>query len=83
MVAAGCDVIVPAGVLPGLLISGERGLCIDKAPIVNWVAVALLQAQLQISLFQLNDLSPNRGAFCARAGTQAIADFRGLLARHQ
>ena len=83
MVAAGCDVIVPAGILPGLLISAERGLCIDHAPVVNCVAVTLLQAELQGRLFQMNGLSPNRGAFCARAGTQAIADFRSLLARNQ
>lgn len=83
MVKAGCDVIVPAGVLPGLLISGETGLCIDHAPVLNCVAVALLQAEMQVRLFALNGLAPNRGPFCARAGAQAIADFRGLLARHQ
>ena len=82
MVAAGCDVIVPAGVLPGLVISGERGLCVGDAPVVNCVAAALLQAEMQARLFALNGLQPNRGPFCARAGAQAIADFRGLLARH-
>lgn len=83
MVAGGCDVILPAGVLPGLLISGEKGLCVNNAPIVNCVAVALLQAEMQVRLHHLNGLGPNRGAFCARAGEQAIADFRGLLVRHQ
>lgn len=83
MVAAGCDVIVPAGVLPGLLISGERGLCAGHAPILNCVAAALLQAEMQVRLFALNGLEPSRGPFCARAGAQAISDFRGLLARRQ
>lgn len=83
MVADGCDVIVPAGVLPGLLISGEKGLCVDHAPVLNCVAVALMQAEMQVKLHELNALSPNRGAFCGRAGDQAIADFRGLLARHR
>lgn len=82
MVAAGCDVIVPAGVLPGLLISDERGLCAGHAPIVNCVAAGLLQAETMVRLHQLNGLQPNRGPFCAQAGAQAIADFRGLLARH-
>ena len=82
LVAAGCDVIVPAGVLPGLLISGEQGLCVGHAPVVNCVAVALMQAEMQARLFALNGLQPNRGPFCAQAGAQAIADFRGLLARH-
>ena len=83
MVADGCDVIVPAGVLPGLLISGEHGLCINHAPVLNCVAVALLQAEMQVRLYRLNGVQPNRGPFCARAGQQALADFRGLLARHR
>ena len=83
MVTAGCDVIVPAGVLPGLLIGEERGLCAGHAPIVNCVAAGLLQAEMMVRLHQLNGLQPNRGPFCAPAGAQAIADFRGLLARHQ
>ncbi|MBA4491084.1 aspartate/glutamate racemase family protein [Paracoccus sp. S1E-3] len=83
MVAAGCDVIVPAGVLPGLLIGEERDLCAGHAPIVNCVAAGLLQAEMMVRLHQLNGLQASRGPFCARAGAQAIADFRGLLAHHQ
>ncbi|MFD1795190.1 hypothetical protein FQV27_14055 [Paracoccus aurantiacus] len=82
MVAAGCDVVVPAGVLPGLLISAEKGLCVDHAPVVNCVAVALLHAEMQVRLHRISGLGPNRGAFCAHAGQQAIADFRALLVRH-
>ena len=63
--------------------AGERGLCAGHAPIVNCVAAGLLQAETMVRLHQLNGLQPNRGPFCAQAGAQAIADFRGLLARHQ
>ncbi|MDO9527207.1 MAG: aspartate/glutamate racemase family protein [Gemmobacter sp.] len=80
MVAAGADVIVPAGVLPGLLIGGEYGLRIGHAPVVNCAAVALMQAEMQVRLFRLNGLEPSRGPFCARAPQQAIDDFRALAA---
>jgi len=80
MVAAGADVIVPAGVLPGLLIGGEYGLRVGHAPVVNCAAVALMQAEMQVRLFRLNGLEPSRGPFCARAPQQALDDFRVLAA---
>lgn len=81
MVAGGADVIVPAGVLPGLLIAGEYGLKVGHAPVVNCAAVALMQAEMQVRLYRLNGLEPAGGPFCARAPQQAIADFRALVAR--
>jgi hypothetical protein len=81
MVAGGADVIVPAGVLPGLLIGGEPGLRIGHAPVVNCAAAALFQAETLVRLARLNGLSPAGGPFCARAPAQAIADFRALV-RH-
>lgn len=79
MVAGGADVIVPAGVLPGLLIGGEYGLKVGHAPVVNCAAVALMQAEMQVRLHRLNGLEPAGGAFCARAPQQAIDDFRALV----
>lgn len=78
MVATGADVIVPAGVLPGLLIGGEHGLRIGHAPVVNCAAVALMQAEAMVRLYRLNGLEVARGPFCALAPDQAIADFRAL-----
>lgn len=80
MVAGGADVIVPAGVLPGLLVGGEHGLTVDHAPIVNCAAVALMQAEMQVRLARLSGLEPARGPFCARAPQQAVDDFRALVA---
>jgi len=79
MVAGGADVIVPAGVLPGLLIAGEYGLKVGHAPVVNCAAVALMQAEMQVRLYRLNGLEPAGGPFCARAPQQAIEDFRALV----
>jgi len=81
LVADGADVVVPAGVLPGLLIGGEYGLRIGHAPVVNCAAVALMQAEMQVRLYRLNGLEPSRGPFCARAPKQAVEDFRALVAR--
>ncbi|MFV0491516.1 MAG: aspartate/glutamate racemase family protein [Pseudorhodobacter sp.] len=81
MVADGAEVIVPAGVLPGLLIGGEYGLKVGAAPVVNCAAVALMQAEMQGRLYRLNGLEPNRGSFCARAPEQAMRDFRQLATR--
>lgn len=80
MVAGGADVIVPAGVLPGLLVSSEHGLRIGHAPVVNCAAVALMQAEMQVRLHRLNGLEPAGGRFCGRASAQAIEDFRALVA---
>lgn len=80
LVAAGADVIVPAGVLPGLLIGGEPGLTIGPAPVVNCAAVALFAAETAVRLHRLSGLGPSRGPFCARAPAQAIEDFRHLVA---
>jgi len=81
MVAGGADVIVPAGVLPGLLVGGEYGLRIGHAPVVNCAAVALMQAEMQVRLARLNGIAPAGGRFCARAPQQAVDDFRTLVAK--
>lgn len=81
MVEGGADVIVPAGVLPGLLIGGEYGLKVGAAPVVNCAAVALMQAEMQVRLHRLNGLEPNRGPHCCRAPEHAMGDFRQLAAQ--
>ena len=81
MVEAGADVIVPAGVLPGLLIGGERGFRVGHAPVVNCAAVALKSAEMWVQLRALNDLEPSRGPSFALANAQAKQDFRAQLAR--
>ena len=79
LVEGGADVIVPAGVLPGLLLGSEPGLRIGHAPVVNCAAVALMQAEMMVRLHRLNGLEVARGGFCAQAPAQAVADFRALV----
>lgn len=78
MVEGGADVIVPAGVLPGLLLGSERGLTVGHAPVVNCAAVGLMQAEMQVRLHRLSGLEVARGPHCGLAPEVAIEDFRRL-----
>ena len=80
MVEAGADVIIPAGILPGLLIGGEKGFTVAGAPVVNCAAVALKSAEMWVQLRDLSDLEPNRRRCFALASERAKRDFRALVA---
>jgi allantoin racemase len=81
MVVAGADVVIPAGVLPGLLLRHERGLCVGHAPVVNCVAVTLKTAEAWVRVRVLTGLEPSRGPSFTRATPGAVTDFRALVAR--
>lgn len=83
MVAAGADVIVPAGVLPGLLIATERGFRVGHAPVINCASVALKSAEMWGQLRALDGIEPSRGPSFALASERAKADFQALLARRR
>lgn len=82
LVERGADVVIPAGVLPGLLIGREHGLKVAHAPVVNCAAVALKSAEMWVQLRQLNGTEPSRGPSFKRASALARSDFRALLARN-
>jgi len=79
MVADGADVIIPAGVLPGLLVASERGYRIGCAPVVNCASVALKAAEMWGQLRALDGLEPSRGPAFALAPERAKADFQAML----
>jgi allantoin racemase len=81
LVDAGADVVIPAGVLPGLLVCGERGFKVGHAPVVNCAAVALKSAEMWVQLHRLNGTEPSRGPSFALATDRSKADFRALVAR--
>ncbi len=80
LVRDGADVIVPAGVLPGLLVGGEFGFKVLHAPVVNTAAVALKSAEMDVRLHKLNGIEVSRGPFCSLANEHAIEDFRSFVA---
>lgn len=81
LVESGADVVVPAGVLPGLLLARERGLVVGQAPVLNCASAALKSAELWVALHRLDGIEPSRGPSFALAPERAIADFRGFVAR--
>ena len=81
LVEAGCDVLVPAGVLPGLLLGSEHGFRVAHAPVVNCAAVALKSAEMWAQLQRLNGTQPSRGPSFALASRRAREDF-SRMARH-
>ena len=83
MVEAGADVIVPAGILPGLLIGGERGYKVGSAPVINCAAVALKSAEMWVQLRAFSDLEPNRGTCFKQSNARAKQDFRTLVEKGQ
>jgi Asp/Glu/hydantoin racemase len=83
LVEKGADVVIPAGVLPGLLLGRERGLKVGHAPVVNCAAVALKSAEMWVQLREINGTEPSRGPSFKRASDMARNDFRALLARNK
>ena len=67
LVAAGAEVILPAGGLPMLLFSRERPFVIDGALVLNGIAVAVKAAEMSLALQTLT------GAVVSRRGTYAKA----------
>jgi Asp/Glu/hydantoin racemase len=81
MVQRGADVVVPAGVLPGLLMAREKGLTVGHAPVLDCGAAALKTAEMWTTLYRANGLEASRGPSFARAPERAIRDFRDFVAR--
>ncbi len=67
LIAAGAEVILPAGGLPMLLFSRERPFVIDGARVLNGIAVAVKAAEMALALQKLT------GAVVSRRGTYAKA----------
>ena len=80
LVAAGADVVIPAGVLPGLLLSREKGLTVGHAPVVSCASIPLKCAEVAVKLHRLHGLEASRGPSFALAPERAVADFRELVA---
>lgn len=67
LVAAGAEVILPAGGLPMLLFARERPFVIDGALVLNGIAVAVKAAEMALALRALT------GSVVSRRGTYAKA----------
>lgn len=79
LLAAGADVIITAGVLPGLFVADYPGLTFGHAPVLNCASVALKSAEMWLQLHKIDAIGPSRGPSYAKPKGQAQQDMRNLL----
>jgi allantoin racemase len=75
LVAAGAEVIIPAGGLPMLLFARERPFVIDGALVLNGIAVVTKAAEMALSLQRLTGTVVSRRGSFAKASPEAIDEY--------
>ena len=75
LLAAGADVIVPAGGLPMLMFGTEQGANFEGAPIVNGLTVIAKAAEAAIKLRALGHGHVSRRSNYAKPPAQALTEF--------
>ena len=77
LVAAGAEVIIPAGGLPMLLFARECPFVIDGALVLNGIAVAAKAAEMALALRRLTGAAVSRRGTYAKASAACIAEYLG------
>jgi Asp/Glu/hydantoin racemase len=77
LVAAGAEVIIPAGGLPMLLFSREHGFTVDGAPVVSGIPQVAKAAEMALALQRLTGIVASRRGAYAKAPPQCIDEFLG------
>jgi len=77
LVAAGAEVIIPAGGLPMLLFARECPFVIDGALVLNGIAVATKAAEMALALRRLTGAVVSRRGTYAKASPACIAEYLG------
>ena len=75
LVAAGAEVIIPAGGLPMLLFARERPFVIDGAPVLNGIAVVAKATEMALALKDITKVFVSRRSTYAKAPPEAIKEF--------
>lgn len=75
LVAAGAEVILPAGGLPMLLFSRECPFLIDGALVPNGIAIAVKAAEMALSLHRLCGAVVSRRGTYAKASDACVAEY--------
>jgi Asp/Glu/hydantoin racemase len=77
LVAAGAEVIIPAGGLPMLLFARERPFIIDGALVLNGIAVVAKAAEMALALHRITGSVVSRRGTYAKASTACVEEFLG------
>ena len=75
LVAAGAEVIIPAGGLPMLLFARERPFVIDGAPVLNGIAVVAKATEMALALRDITKVFVSRRGTYAKAPAASIQEF--------
>jgi allantoin racemase len=75
LVAAGAEVIIPAGGLPMLLFARERPFIIDGALVLNGIAVVAKAAEMALALRQLTGSVVSRRGTYAKASAECVQEY--------
>ena len=75
LIAAGAEVIVPAGGLPMLLFAREAPFVIEGAPVLNGIAVVAKAAEMALGLRAVTKVVVSRRGTYAKAPPASIAEF--------
>jgi allantoin racemase len=75
LLAAGAEVIIPAGGLPMLLFARECPFVIDGALVLNGIAVAAKAAEMALALRRLTGAVVSRRGTYAKASAACVAEF--------
>jgi hypothetical protein len=75
LVAAGAEVIIPAGGLPMLLFARERPFLIDGALVLNGIAVVAKAAEMAHALHRLTGSIVSRRGTYAKASAECVEEY--------
>jgi allantoin racemase len=75
LIAAGAEVIIPAGGLPMLLFARERPFIVDGALVLNGIAVAVKAAEMALALRDLTGSVVSRRGTYAKASPACIEEY--------
>jgi len=79
LVAAGAEVIIPAGGLPMLLFARERPFLIDGAPVLNGIAVVAKATEMALALKDITKVFVSRRGSYAKAPSESIREFLAFV----
>jgi hypothetical protein len=75
LIAAGAEVIIPAGGLPMLLFARESPFVIDDALVLNGIVVLAKAAEMALALRRLTGAVVSRRGTYAKASPECVQEF--------
>ncbi len=75
LVESGAEVIILAGGLPMLLLSRDNDFVVDKAIVLNGIAVITAMTEMALKLFRQTGIAASRQGTFAKASPESIQEF--------